>query len=163
MGEDITAKPYDTIWYRRGYSFPIFNGREIKIPRNLPVKKKMQIYDILFRKMQNLIDKYNPCEKRIENGLMRCIKYEDISECCHNKKCKYLTPSGCGVENLMCKLHICYFNQQFFRNKYPILWKRWTLWHIIMIELDLNRGWASKKEVRKALIEKPLFKSGYSV
>lgn len=152
MDDHITAKHHWTVGYNNRTSrFPTFNGREIKIRRDLPLDLRMRIYDILYAKMQKLLDQYNPCKKRVENGIMRCIKYKDISECCNNRKCKHLTDTGCAVKNLMCKLHICSFNQPHFKTSYPVVWKRWMLWHIIIMELDLNRGWASRAEVKQAV------------
>lgn len=153
MNHDITATHFWTVhlFYFRATRFPVFNGREIKMPKDLPINLRMKIYDNLYRKMEKLLEKYNPCERRVENGITRCVKYKDISICCNNKKCKYLTSEGCGVKNLMCKLHICDFNQPRFKDKHPALWKRWVLWHIMIYELDLNRGWASRKEVKQAV------------
>jgi hypothetical protein len=108
--------------------------------------------------MEKLLKKYNPCERRVENGIMRCAKYKDISICCNDRKCRHLTSEGCGVKNLMCKLHICLYNQQNFYEKYPVLFKRWRLWHVVIMELDLHRGWASRTEVKNAVKKEMQFK-----
>lgn len=148
MNHDITAQRHWTV-VTNAYS--VFNEREIKLPYNLPLRRRMEIYDNLYRKMEKLLEKYNPCERRVEKGVMRCKVLKDISLCCNDRKCKYLTKKGCAVENLMCKLHICNDVQPSFEKKYPVLWKRWMLWHMMVYRLDLNRGWASKEEVKRAV------------
>ena len=145
MHDDITAKHHWTV------NVDPLTGKKVKIRKSLLIEQRMQIYDTLFEKMEKLIQTYNPCERRIENGVMRCAKYKDISECCNGKKCKYLTNTGCSVKNLMCKLHICWANQANFKQKHPILYRRWLIWHGTMYALDLNRGWASREEVKRAV------------
>jgi hypothetical protein len=140
--------PYDRVVS----NWPRYNGREIKIRRDLPTHVKMQIYDNLFRKMQKMIDKYNPCKKEVmPNLVMRCRIYEDISQCCANKKCKYLTPNGCGTENIACKLHLCFGARWPFIKDYPKIAKRWGLWQFMAMQLDMYHPWLSRTELHAHL------------
>jgi len=147
--------PYDTI----AHKWPRYNGREIKISRDLPINMKMKIYDNLFRKMQKMIDKYNPCRKEVMSNLvMRCRCYDDISQCCYAKSCKYLTSTGCGTENIACKLHLCFGARWPFTKEHPKIAKRWELWKLMVAELDMYHPWQSKTEIcthlKKSKLEK---------
>lgn len=69
-----------------------------------------QIHDLLYIEADQAIQRENPCD--IIDG--RCYmnrqekaksgEYRDIC-CCLG--CKYLSPGGCTVKSLSCKLHLC--------------------------------------------------------
>jgi len=77
------------------------------------VKRKEEVYDIVWALADDLIKKYNPC--RMKKGV--CIKRR-INGCCStydykSKKhgetiCKYLDEDkGCTIQALGCKLYLC--------------------------------------------------------
>lgn len=66
-------------------------------------------YDRLYREAQAILDKYNPCNVKIENGKAVCNSTragESESPCCGG--CQHLTEGiGCTVSALTCKLWLC--------------------------------------------------------
>ena len=60
---------------------------------------KSEAYDRLFAEGQAVLNKYNPC--KWENG--KCAGLPD--GCCGG--CEHLTPTGCAVNALGCKLWLC--------------------------------------------------------
>lgn len=61
------------------------------------------MYDTLFNEGVKQLRLRNPCNVRMEDGEMRCNG--DLKSCCFG--CEHLTPNGCGVEALSCKLWLC--------------------------------------------------------
>jgi hypothetical protein len=64
------------------------------------IRQKIKLHDRLYRHADRLIRKHNPC--KIENGKCAYGKF-----CCND--CEHLTETGCSIECLMCKLHLCWF------------------------------------------------------
>lgn len=65
---------------------------------------KSTLYDIIFDKASSIIKAQNPCGvHKDEDGKLKCL-YR-IDWCCEG--CKHLTPTGCGVKALSCRLWLC--------------------------------------------------------
>jgi hypothetical protein len=56
------------------------------------VREASRMYDVLYELGQEVLDKYDPCNS--------CTTY-----CCNG--CKYVSPKGCTVKCLRCKLWLC--------------------------------------------------------
>ena len=67
----------------------------------LKLEAKGQLYDILLAIGQQTLDDYNPCDWR--NGKCRRMRSsKDDGGCCEG--CEHLSPKGCTVQSLGCKL-----------------------------------------------------------
>ena len=73
--------------------------------RTKPLSKEAKsiVYDVLFYRGERVLTVHDPCNIRFEKGKWRC-NY-DLKLCCAG--CKHLTPTGCGVQALTCKLYLC--------------------------------------------------------
>lgn len=82
-------------------------GRIIYLTMTKP--QQFAVYDMLYSQAAMLLKRYNPCQHDSEGT---CIAMREKAPglehgCCDGPVCKYLTPSGCGVESLSCKLWLC--------------------------------------------------------
>lgn len=155
MGEDIVI---ETEFYWNPCPAP-----KIKMPNNLPLKLRLRVHNTLYRKMQKLLDRYDPCQRSTdpETSKIQCRIYRDISACCWNK-CKYKTNNGCKTECLGCKLHLCLDTENRFEQSNPKVYKRWKIYQSIAWDLRMYRPWHSKyelfqeirKEERKSIFTK---------
>ena len=71
-----------------------------KTTLSTPAKKI--IYMALYDAGNDVLRKHNPCE--IKDGECAAGKGH-LARCCGG--CEHLTPTGCGVSALTCKLHLC--------------------------------------------------------
>jgi hypothetical protein len=63
-------------------------------------------YDEVYSKMQDLLTKTNPCRiKKDDQGKVSCCGEDNPCLCCSG--CKHLSPDGCAVKSLACKLWLC--------------------------------------------------------
>lgn len=69
----------------------------------MAVDPRSPIYDALYEEAHKIQAQGNPCNIRQENGRMVCNA--NLEACCYG--CKHLTPTGCGVQALSCKLWLC--------------------------------------------------------
>lgn len=74
-------------------------------------------YDDLYRQGQAVLDKYNPCNLRVENGVMTCnaMRYSFYKEPCCTDCGNLRDGHGCTVSSLTCKLWLCHWA----RENYP--------------------------------------------
>ncbi len=78
----------------------------------LKLETKGQLYDILLAMGQQTLDYYNPCDWR--NGNCRRMRLsKDDKGCCEG--CEHLSPNGCTVQPLACKLWLCESQRNIFR------------------------------------------------
>ncbi len=78
----------------------------------LKLETKGQLYDILLAIGQQTLDYYNPCDW--SNGKCRSMRLsKDDGGCCEG--CKHLSPKGCTVQSLACKLWLCESQRNIFR------------------------------------------------
>lgn len=63
------------------------------------LKQKIELYDRLYKRADDLLKEHNPC--KMKDG--KCLRGEP---CCDG--CEHLTKNGCVIECLMCKLHLCH-------------------------------------------------------
>lgn len=75
-------------------------SHDLNTSLSTPVKKV--IYMALYESGQQVINKYNPCQ--IKDGECAAGKGR-LATCCGG--CEHLTPTGCGVQALTCKLYLC--------------------------------------------------------
>lgn len=69
------------------------------------VTKKAELYDRFYRDGQAVLDYFQPCGFKLVQGRVRCNGPDGVP-CCQG--CRHLTPTGCGVASLGCKLGLCY-------------------------------------------------------
>lgn len=80
------------------------------MPRIIPlIEQKKTLYHSFYKEGQAVLDKHNPCNFHTgPDGRVRCA--DGPNGCCGG--CKHLTPTGCSVESLACKLWLCYTARQ---------------------------------------------------
>ena len=71
-----------------------------------------QLYDILLASGQRTLDYYNPCDWK-DGKCRRMRSLKDDAGCCEG--CKHLSPKGCTVKSLGCKLWLCEGQRNTFR------------------------------------------------
>lgn len=85
----------------------------------MTLKELSAEYDRLYEEADELFKEYNPCQ--FENG--KCSRNRaDIKSghfrpegpcvsngCCTTTMCEHLTPKGCSIKALGCKLHVCLY------------------------------------------------------
>ncbi len=70
----------------------------------MELEAKGELYDMLLAIGQQTLDYYNPCDWR--NGKCRRMRSsKDDGGCCVG--CEHLSPKGCTVKSLGCKLWLC--------------------------------------------------------
>ncbi len=69
---------------------------------SLSTPAKKIIYMTLFKAGQEVLDRHNPCQ--IKDG--ECAAGKGALEACC-RGCKHLTPTGCSVNALTCKIYLC--------------------------------------------------------
>ena len=109
------------------------------------LKDAIKLYDDLFRRGQEIIEKYSPCKIEIgKDGLASCAavrgeighsesfyrNIKDGSLCCGG--CRYLTSKGCRAHCLACKLHLC----NCFSDDHPVKEKLYELRLIAWRHID---------------------------
>lgn len=83
----------------------------------MDLEKLSAEYDRIYKEADNLFREYNPCQfkgnqcarnrKDLESGDFRNDSDIVQNGCCGTTGCKYLTPKGCDIKALGCKLHTC--------------------------------------------------------
>lgn len=63
-------------------------------------------YDELFEKADTIVKKHNPC--KIIDGQCSAMRKASDGLCC--KTCPHISPSGCAIKSLGCKIWLCYFD-----------------------------------------------------
>jgi len=71
---------------------------------------RKELHDKLCKEADELTAKYDPCKIKTADGVTTCTGKEI---CC--APCDYLSPEGCTIKSLGCKLYFCYAVQK----KYP--------------------------------------------
>lgn len=74
------------------------NSEQILELHNDIVRRLSKLYDAIYDRADQLFKEYDLCS--INNG--KCL---DGCFCCSN--CKHLSPDGCTIRSLACKLSIC--------------------------------------------------------
>lgn len=70
-------------------------------------KQLRKLYGLLYHLADRLIQQHNPC-RHDENGV--CKEDRDLGDGCKNgccSGCRHLSPNGCTVKALSCKIWLC--------------------------------------------------------
>lgn len=68
---------------------------------------KSELYDQLYDEASAILERDKPCEVSCGECLDSRLKARGQDAfCCHS--CKYLTPTGCSVKALACRVWLCY-------------------------------------------------------
>ena len=63
-----------------------------------------ELYDFLCDMLDDYTNRYNPCDIKVVDGKAICMR--DLEDCCN--ECDYLSPNGCTIRCLGCKLFVCF-------------------------------------------------------
>lgn len=80
-----------------------------------------QLYDRLIAEADTILERDNPCNIECGVGCTCGTVKAGTAFCCHG--CEHLSPAGCTVDALACKVWLCFTAQEKYPQTVAALWE----------------------------------------